>query len=234
MTGILQAVLGSTGKVLTTQTFNSSGTWTAPSSVSVVQTLTGRGGSSVADYPSSGSFASYSVSKFGSTGPATSAFDWTTLNGFANGAVSTLGIVGYGPSNFLYRYWLYYYSNSGTLGIVGNSEVANYSGVYFLGSASKNAFNGPGTSGTIDTTGWSAGTGKGYTVDAAYQAAGGAGSASSALGQTFSGAPYANNYPNSGSNAASVSTFTNVSVTPGQTYAITVGSGGYVTLSYLV
>jgi len=232
MTGITCALAGSGSSTLTTVTFTANGTWVAPSSVSSVAVLSGKGAAGVSDTAGVVDNGVYYALQTGSTQPNAAYAQWSSLyssytTGLSN--ISSKTYPGYGPSSFLGSH-LIYVDPSDKWSAIGPSSYS-LSSTYITGYTTTS--NGsPPTSGNIVYSGISAIRGWGITVNGIIR--GSAGTASTALGQTFPGGTYTGAYPNAVGNPAVTTTFNNVAVTPGASYSIVVPSGGQVNISYYV
>lgn len=230
MTGITCALAGGTGATLTTTIFTANGTWVAPAGVSNVVTLSGKGSNGVSDYIGVVSSGQYYASPT-TTAQATAAFaQWATLYNTYTTNVATISGVsfpGYGPSSF------------GTIDQIlvdssnkwGRSQFSTNLSTKYLTGYSTGTYGSPPTSGNITYAGLSPGL-TGWTITVNGYIQGNAGTASTALGQTFPGGTYTGSYPNGVGGTAATTTFTDVAVTPGASYSIVVPSGGQVSISY--
>lgn len=234
MTGVACALAGGAPRpgTLTTVSFTSNGTWVAPAGVSTVVSASGKGANGVSDYvgqvTSSGAGQIHLSSPISTNPPYA---QWSTAYNNHLTALSQLNLSypTYGPSNFTNGYVVILETTDYWYAITGNTT--NLSGTYLTGY-DVTVLGSPQTSGNITYAGTS-GLDQWYIQVYGY-IAGGAGAASTALGQTFPGGTYTGSYPNGIGNAATTTTFTNVAVTPGNSYPIVVPSGGVVTLQYYV
>lgn len=216
---------------LTTVTFTANGTWTAPTNVSLVTTLYGKGSDGVSDSTAPASadpifrlFFGASGSTFGSPPPLPT--DYNTIYGYLVSAANQIntggsGVVSYSIPGF------------GNLSVASNGNwnsyftpVPNYFPGYAVANTATINWALP-TSGAISWVGPGNVQYNGSVSFTAYYY-GNAGSDSTALGYTFPGGAYVapTGYP------ATPATYTNVSVTPGASYSIVVPSGGQVQISY--
>lgn len=222
--------LTASGATLNSVTFTANGNWVAPTSVSNVASISGKGSNGVSDYitglyslifgasPSPGPFSNPPYAQWGDLYS-----EYTTAIAQLNAA----SLPNWGPSSIIVSdirfisptdYWS------------GSPTTYNLSGVY-LTSYSTSTSGSPQTSGNITYsslsgtfTFWGGGI-NGY-------AQGNAGTASTGLGKTFPGGTYTGTYPNGTGGTAPTTIFTNVTVTPGASYPIVVPSGGSVTIQY--
>lgn len=233
MTGITCALAGGGGATgtLTSVTFTSNGTWVAPAGVSNVVSASGKGAAGTSDYPDTFAGQYYGLQS-SSAQPNSPYAQWGTVYGtYQTGLsqVSSRSYPGYGPSSF--NYFDTIYVDSSNMWVRYNFGAANLSSTYVTGY-STSAVGTPSTSGNMTYA--NTGVISGWNITLNTIAAGGAGAAATAIGQTFPGGTYSGSYPNGVGNAAVTTTFTNVAVTPGTSYPIVVPSGGEVTLQYYV
>lgn len=213
---------GATNKlppVLTTTTFTSSGNWIAPLSVTSIATLSGTGqnGSPVP----LGITCYYNTDNSNTSLPNPAYAFWQDIYGTAvtyrNIAIAAIG--SFGPSNFLRDFVVN----------VGPGDTWNEVNTFFdlspyivTGVGDIFALAGsPQTTGPIYYP-------PGYNVWAFvlnFQTPGFQGSSSTAIGKTF---------PGGNGTTSPTTTFTDVAVTPGVSYPISVAPGGSVTLQYYI
>lgn len=233
MTGVICALAGGSGSTgtLTSVTFTSNGTWTAPVGVSNVVSASGKGAAGVSDYV--GQVSGSQAGQIHLEAPSTNApyAQWATAYNNHLTALSQLNLSypTYGPSNFTTGYVAVLQPSDYWYLISGNT--ANLSGVYLTGY-DVSILGSPQTSGNMTYAGTS--SLDQWIIYVYGYVAGGVGASSTALGQTFPGGSYTGTYPNGTGNPATTTTFTNVAVTPGTSYPIVVPSGGQVTLQYYV
>ena len=216
----------SAAPVLQTVTFTSSGNWVAPATTTMVQTLTGKGQDGISDTNLQNMVGDYlAAADAGSSG---SAIDWSTLYNLATSQASS--IVGLYTTTTYQKIWLI---GSGNTGYLWSDSTGTYTppgGVPITSAYATGLFPPTPTSGQILYSDLQPPnpTLNGYRVYAVSYLAGGPGANSSALGKTFPGGTYSSGtgYP------ATAASYSNVSVVPGTSYGIIVGSGGYVTLQY--
>lgn len=194
---------------ITTVTFTSNGTWIAPSSVSAVASLTGKGQDGAAGYWTGSSF---DVSYVERTAPV--GISSTTIEGRAQAEWDKFP-TSHDPNGSTVNWDLwYYYAN--------NTFQYPYSALVRLasGQTKTKTGNGWGSSYTTPITG----PDKDYNVGNMEEYIGPTtGANSSALGYTFNGGVGV---------PATPATYTNVAVTPTASYSIVVPSGGYVIIQY--
>jgi len=216
-----------------TQTFYSSTNWTAPSTTTQIDVLTGQG--------SGGSSDSSSNDYYGRTGiqgvpwccANSAGLDWSTIYSYATqiyncanqGGTPTClssavySITGSGPSN------------NNQVPSCGEHSWEPYFGfgttrsdLILGGSASLNSYGSPPTSGLAQH---SPNVSKGWIINATFYYYGGGGGASSAFGYTFPGGSYSGGV---GYGAPGPYTYNNIAITPGQTYSI--GVSNFVQITY--
>ena len=213
---------------LTTVTFTSSTTWTAPAYLSNIAILAGKGSAGISDSTSPNSITNSQVfNSFGTVVPSATAsptHDWSEFYGqsvsMANQINSGGGVVPFDAVEFNYVYVdvrSYYYNY--------NPGGIYYSG-YAVGGSASISTNYPATSGTVTYV--SSGYYGTSSVSFTEYFYGGDGTAATGVGKTFPGGSYSGGtgYP------ATTTTFTNVAVTPGASYSLSIPSGGQISISY--
>lgn len=205
-------MLMAAGGQLVQVTFNSSGNWTAPAGVTLVEKVEGRGQNgtplaSAIGY-AEGASATYWAS---GTGNTPGVFTWTSMNNFLNSArdqINAGGASGNVTLPTVQQYTTDSYSYFGiqvpyTNPIPGTAVIEDVSGTW-------------GTSGNVTASGE-------RRIKYSYPVQPTNGTASSALGKTFAG----------GVGAPAVASDQGpANVIPGNVYPINVAPGGFVTLSY--
>ena len=213
---------------LTTVTITSSTTWVAPVGVTNLVAVIGQGGNSGSDYQGGASFSDTSVSNAGSgSGGSSLPLSGAAMGGLATGSASVFNGGGYVSNATIQTRDFTFYPNN-TFGS-SNSYPAGTSGTYpyYFVAGTWSAQGGP-YSGSLsygDSGYWYAGG------DIIYP--GGSGGNTTGFGYTFSGASQVGSYPNASGQAATPVTYTNVTVSPGTGYTISVASGGSVIIQYL-
>lgn len=216
--GLTNAVAG--GGTLQTVTFNSSGNWIAPPSVTVVATLSGKGAPGQSDYTGGASAASSGVSNAGSGSGASGSLplSWDSVAAIPITVADLLnsGFTG-SPLSNISRTFVFYPNNTFSFSDSGGGTFP-YTPVVGTWSVAGGPFSGN----------LSYGDSASYVAVGQVYYSGYAGASSTALGQSFPGGAYSGGtgYP------ASTTTYTNVSVTPGVSYYINVASSGQVVLQY--
>lgn len=205
------------GGTLQTVTFTSSGTWTAPVGVSNVSTLSGYGQDGSANYASS-TFTYNAAPGYGGNAPYA---QWGDLYSAAVATQAALAaaVGGYGPSGFTGAYGIRVQSDNKWQVLYQTTDDLSYVIIDTVSSV----YSG---SGTPQTSGNIAYAGLGFSawnVSTSYHTPAFVGASSTAIGKTFPGGSYG---------PASTTTYTDVAVTPGNSYAISVASGGSVTIQY--
>lgn len=214
---------------LTTVTFTSSGTWTAPVGVTTLVAVIGQGQGGTGDYQGGITIAQVSVvnSASGSGAnslPITAAAGYNTAKICAN--VYTAG--GYQLAyHAVERQFTFYASNtfsfSDTLPYGTGATLFPY---YLV--AGTWTYGGSPMSGNLTYPGSFSYAASGDVIYPGY-----GGDSASAFGYTFPGGGVSGSYPNATGDAAAPVTYTNVAVTPGNSYSISVPSGGSVIIQYL-
>lgn len=210
-------LLGTT-RPLTTVNFTSNGTWVAPAGVTLVALLTGIGQDGSTQYGGL-STQYWTFNSFGGLANPPYA-QWADLYNAGLSARNSLAsaIGGYGPSSVLTS--LRYYigdDNTWVEADVGYTDLSPY----IIDSVTPlYVSNGsPQTSGNIT---YPAGYNS-WSFDATFNLPAFIGASSSGIGYTFPGGSYG---------PAAPASYSNVPVTPGTSYPITVAPGGYVIIQY--
>jgi hypothetical protein len=217
---------------LTTVTFTSNGTWTAPANVSLVPTISGKGSDGVSDstrfqYLQTAFVYRASVS----ANPITA-----TWQDYITQAAIKINNMNAGAPG-VYSIDLPNYVNNGVFIGVGDVGVQSFESpptitvTYVRGSAAASSVNFPPTgvpASNVITYAQAVASGSQYAITFTAYDYGYAGTDATGLGKTFPGGAYVapDGYP------ATTTTFTNVTVTPSTSYSIVVPSGGTVSISY--
>ena len=222
---------------LTTVTFTSSTTWVAPSYVSNLVQMVGRGANATSDdYSTDTSGATlYTVTNDGVVTNITTTHDWSELYDNLQAWIAVVNSGGSGRGGPIGRSFgngyrirtnntYQSYTNPPTPGSGGFAEQyfqigtgANASSFSVPSSGTITYANTPSPIGTI-----------GISFKPVYL--GGDGAASTGVGKTFPGGTY--DFPTGTGGPAPTTTFTNVTVTPSSSYSIVVPSGGQIAISY--
>lgn len=213
---------------LTTVTFTSSGTWTAPVGVTTLVAVIGQGQGGTGDYQGSATFSQTTITNSASGSGANS----LPISGAAAGNLATASTAVFNAGGYVLnttiqtRAFTFFPTNTYNSSNSYPSGTSGYYPYYFV-AGTWTAQGGPysgnvsyGSSGYYYSTG-----------DIIYPGYGG--DSASAFGYTFPGGGVSGSYPNATGDAATPVTYTNVAVTPGNSYSISVPSGGSVTIQYL-
>ena len=229
---------GSSSGQIYTQVFASNGTFTPLPGVTNVTTLYGRGGSSTSDTTASfpGDYAYSIVSPAsGGSGGTPLPLAYTTIAQNITDIVNTCNA---GGIQTIYHDYF-----------GGGVEIwdINPDNTYTLNPSTKFPFTAFMVAGTWaiftntlpnppsgSVTSYATSPDGYYHATGNYIAGGSAGTNSSALSYTFSGASQVGTYPTATGQAATPVTYNNVAVTPGTGYPIVVGAGGEVRISFII
>jgi hypothetical protein len=224
------------GLALTTVTFTSSTTWVAPSYVSNLVQMVGRGANATSDDYSSDTSGStlYRTFNNANTTNIVATHDWSELYNNLQGWISFINTGTYGtrsasPIRPYYNNFYYILANN-TYQVWNDPPAVGLSGdLYFQVGTGANAstFSVP-SSGTITNSN----TTDSGRIEISFKPVylGGDGAASTGVGKTFPGGTY--DFPTGIGGAAPTTTFTNVTVTPSSSYSIVVPSGGQIAISF--
>ena len=205
---------------LKTVIFTSSTTWTAPSGVTSLDAVIGQGGSSTSDFVSVEIANTVTVTNAVSgSGTNPLPLDYASV---AQHVITAADLFNSGTTTFNSSRTFTFYPNN----TFSWSDTGNYVYPYTTINGTWDWAGSP-TSGNLNY-GDSASY---YSYGDAYLP-GTAGGSTTAFGYTFSGASQAGSYPNATGQAATPVTHTSVAVSPGTGYAISVASGGSVTIQY--
>lgn len=209
--------------VLTTTTFTSSGNWIAPLSVANVASIYGYGQDGS---PGSTNYTTqyWALPLSGTLGNAAYA-QWGDLYGRATSVRASLlaGVGGAGPSSVSTSYEFYVSSTNNTWSI-GNDGYEDFSGYTINSVGGLTSQGNVSTSGNIIGSSLSPGV-NGWNFVVTLGIPGFQGASSTGLGKTF---------PGGNGTTSPLTSFSNVAVTPGVSYPISVAPGGSVTLQYYV
>jgi hypothetical protein len=209
---------------LTTVTFTSSTSWTAPPGVTNLITASGRGSNGQSDYYQSSNVSGVIVQPL-MVSAVLGPLDWSTPYSDCQTMVNDVNAGGTGPRVVTPGFTTYYYISSSNLYV--RALVSNPS-YQVNGPAVLINQNGSPTSGTVTYAAVSANQGVFLcNVDVLYP--GPAGTASTGFGETFPGG-------SSSGGTAPITVFNNVSVSPGTSYSIVIPTDNvspYITIQYL-
>ena len=223
----------SAGTTLQTVTFNSSTNWVAPATTTLVLSANGKGANGVSDYIGSINTNFSTISNIAS-GTGTSGSLPIPWNAVANDAINIVFLANgnnglYASGLFTTNRVFYFYANL-TFDTIAPSTFTPTptppSGI-FQPVAGTWTVNGSPQSGNLTY-----GATSSYYASGQMYFPGNAGAASSAFGNTYPGGTYAGTYPSGVGSPATTLSFTNIAVTPGASYPITVPSGGTITIQF--
>ncbi len=224
---------GFAGKTLSivSRTFTSNTTFVAPTGVTNLIAVIGRGGSSTSDFQTSIAVAEVNVSNSASGSGTNSLRPPISTQAVYNTADICASVYNAGGYRDAYRAVnrdFTFYSN----------QTYSWSDSYPYGSGST-LFPYYLVAGTWSLQGSPLSGSLNYGDSASYYASGGiiqpgsSGGNTTAFGFTFTGAAQVGAYPTATGQSATSVTYNNVAVTPGNSYTIGVASGGAVTIQYL-
>jgi len=211
------------------ETFTSNGSWVCPAGVTSLIYVRGKGQDGTSDYPSTFPRTYTAFGAGSGTGANPAPADWSTLYGDATANYSqiTVGAIS-GPTS-LYVSNVTVYPN-GSWSYTSSANL-NLDGYYISYLSPLNSTGSAATSGTIAYAGGGFSYGN-WAFSFTRINYGSAGADTTGFGYTFAGGSLTGSYPNQVGDAATVTTYTSVSVTPGTTYNFVVPSGGYVEFAY--
>lgn len=221
--------LGFAGTTLniTEQTFTSSTTWVAPAGVTNLVAVIGRGGSSTSDYQGGISVADASVSNSASgSGANNLPITYSSVANTTSICASVFNAGGYRQATYALNRAFTFYANN-TFAWSDTYPYGTGTFPYYL-VAGTWSWTGSPLSGSLT-----------YGDSASYYAygdviyPGSSGGTTTAFGYSFPGASQVGSYPNATGQSATPVTYNNVAVTPGNSYSISVPSGGSVVIQYL-
>lgn len=213
---------------VTSQTFTSSTTWVAPVGVTSLLAVIGKGQDGGGDYQAGIEMDFNSVSSTASgSGPASLPIPWSAIAQSARLTVERFNIIDYSPNWQMLNRQFTFYSN-GTLSWVDDNQTFPYYAV--VGTWSLQSYGGAPNPPSGNANYGASGT---YYASGVYIAPGGAGANTTGFGFTFPGGGISGSYPNQVGIAASPASYTNVAVTPGASYSLSIPDNGYITIQYL-
>lgn len=207
------------------EVFTSNGSWVCPVGVTSLAYVSGKGQNGTSDY------ASTFVGYYGSA-PDPSYFanppyaDWSSIYAEDQGDYNSIPSSGFaGSAQLRQMYWQIGLDDSWELLV---SATKNLTGYYITSKTANVSQGSPPTSGNVL---YSQGS-RFWYPRANFIEYGNVGANTTAFGYTFSGGTLSGSYPYQTGNTAPTTTYTNVAVTPGNTYNFVVPSGGSVSFAY--
>lgn len=210
------------------QTFTSSTTWVAPATVTNLLAVIGKGqdGSGTFEAGITLDFTTVESTVSGS-GANSLPISWSGVANTTNITISRFNASNYNPLYQIQNRAFTFYSNN-TFSWVNSPETFPYyvvTGTWSLQSYGS-APNPPSGNATYGANG-------GYYAYGQYLAPGGAGAATTGFGFTFPGGGVSGTYPSQVGEGATPLSYTDVAVTPGASYSLSIPDGGYITIQYL-
>lgn len=216
----LLLTIASGNKRLVTETFYANATWVCPATTFRLESITGKGtdGSPGSSYASSTGPAFLGNYITSGTGTNSGAGTWDQLMAYAQAAFNSINA---GGATSCTTYTVAHYPNPSSTYSIVPGGVVNFGGSTVAGSAFFTYGGGAAASGIISSIG---------TITINFQIGTGAtnGSSSNGFGQIFPGGVGGAAGP-----VTYVSPTTNLATVPGNSYNMTIFSGGYITISYL-
>jgi hypothetical protein len=210
------------GGTLQTVTFTTNGTWVAPAGVSLVTTASGYGAAgetvpgSWSGSPVNGGFVVYSYE--GTNSPGSSANTPTYAEATSTAAATLASINSSTADRTISFTTINYFYNANT-----NGTYITYGSSSYRARGSATQSTGPWDN-TSSNLVQGIGNGWYFNIERYYDGYTTVGASATALGRTF---------PGGDGGPAGTTTYTNVAVTPGTSYSISVPAGGSVTLQYI-
>ena len=215
------------------QTFTSSTTWVAPATVTNLLAVIGKGQDGGSDYQGNISVSTVSITNVAGTGGTISLP--ITWSGVANTAKICANVYTAGGYQLAYHAddrEFTFYSNLTASFVDLNNWSAYTTFPYYLvaGTWSLQSYGGapnpPSGNATYGASG-------GYYANGDIIYPGGPGANTTGFGYTFTGGGTSGSYPNATGDPATPASYTNVAVTPGASYSLSIPAGGYITIQYL-
>lgn len=210
------------------QTFTSSTTWVAPATVTNLLAVIGKGQDGVGDYQGTITTAEVTVVNSAS-GSGTSSLPIPAAAGFNTSKIcaNVYNAGAYQQAvHSMNRQFTFYANNTFSW-----SDSFPYGGSglfpYYL-VAGTWSYSGSPLSGNLTYPG-----SFGYAASGGVIYPGSAGATTSGFGFGFPGGGLSGTYPNATGDAATPASYTNVAVTPGASYSLSIPAGGYITIQYL-
>lgn len=222
---------GAGSGTLVVQTFTSNTTWVAPTTTGYLVSAAGYGSAAVSDtYTSSLTIGNFGASPIpGVFSPNPPFAQWADIYSALTSAESTIaGNSGPNLVSFAVSARPYFVDTDDTW-----NDLSVGLSYWIAGSTYTTTPSGsPPTSGNITYTSLG-GSFKGWTLQTPGYVLGSAGTAATAFSKSFPGGTLSGSTPTRTAVAPATTTFTNIPVTPGASYAIVVPSGGSLTITYI-
>lgn len=217
---------GAGSGTLVVQTFTSNTTWVAPTTTGYLVSAAGYGGAATPDTPIRTVVSVFDAGRANFSFSNAPYAQWSTLY---NRAVNFANSVAAGSGIRLVNV-------PGTIYSIGPDDTwddNSYTDPYWINGTYSlvTSFSSAPTSGNITYAGLT--TPKGWGVEVDTYTLGNIGTAATAFSKSFPGGTLAGSAPTRTAVAPSTTTFTNIPVTPGASYAIVVPSGGSLTITYI-
>jgi hypothetical protein len=222
---------------VTSQTFTSSTTWVAPVGVTSLIAVIGKGQDGGGTYVSNLEVCFSSVSNSASGSGANSLP--VSGNGLANDAKIFVNFSTALDGTF------FYVSQSGATFATDRNFTFYANNTFSFTSSQPYGFGSfpyivvPGTWAVANTGAYPLNNNYGYGSSPSYYAQGlayfpgGGGANTTGFGFTFPGGGVSGDYPNQVGQEATPASYTNVAVTPGASYSLSIPASGYITIQYL-
>lgn len=212
---------------VTSLTFTSSTTWVAPVGVTNLLAVIGKGSDGYSSGQGQITLAFVTVSnQVGSAGAYPLPIDATAVYSSAAACRDEFNLGGYRSAAVALDRLFIFYSN----------QTYSYSDTYPYGTGT---FPYITIAGTWRVDGFPSSGPAQYSFFGSYRAEGdiiypgGAGTNATGFGYTFTGGTVSGTYPDQTGSAAPTLSYTNVAVTPGASYPLSIPDGGYITIQYL-
>jgi len=210
------------------QTFTSSTTWVAPAGVTNLTAVIGKGQDGASDGAANYalSFATINNSASGS-GANSLPITWSAVANTTQTTVNRFNTLSYNPTFTAVDRDFTFYANNTFTWVDGGGIFPYYvvPGTWILVPLG-GAPNPPSGNATYGSTG-------GYYAGGLYIAPGGPGANTTGFGFTFPGGGVSGSYPNQVGEGATPASYSNVAVTPGASYGLSIPDNGYITIQYL-
>ena len=213
---------------VTSQTFTSSTTWVAPVGVTSLLAVIGKGQDGASDAQGTILAAEVTVSNSSGGGtnslPISASAAYNTCTQCAN----AYNVGGFRPAYFAVNRDFQFFSNQ-TFLWVDNYPYGNTGDFPYYLIAGTWGVVGTPLSGNLS---WPAPY-VNYAAAGDIIYPGGAGANTTGFGYTFTGGGVSGSYPDQVGIAASPASYSNVAVTPGASYSLSIPASGYITIQYL-